>query len=232
MFSGKVRCQTCALVRVGLQLSSQPFCSPPSLESVFIMSTPPHSLGPNAQRRYYPVASNASSTASLLPPSYQDMPRRQSPTNLAPPQGSGFHPSSARPKNAPPTLRSSASNSSLVSSVYRRLHCQALGYNVFPHNAYSTLSFRMTLVDMLPLSQTPIHRPLYPRYLTRCGPLFGCQRRSDVERSHSFRWHLIPTSGGRTYLLTSQNLMTICTILTPGETERTIQEERCSRTGD
>ncbi len=88
-----------------------------------IMSAPPRSLGPNAQRRYYPPNSNASSTTSLLPPS-QDMPRRQSPKSPNPPMvqipGSNFQPMSAPPtKSATPSLRSSASNLSLVSFIYR-----------------------------------------------------------------------------------------------------------------
>lgn len=87
-----------------------------------IMSAPPYSLGPKAQRRYHTPNSNASSTTSLLPPTgpQHDMPRRQ-PNSPNPPlaqlPGANFHPMSASPKSVTPSLRSSASNLSLVSLV-------------------------------------------------------------------------------------------------------------------
>lgn len=102
--------------------------------SVCTMSAPPYSLGPNAQRRYYPTNSNATSTASLLPPSsQQDMPRRQFPPSNQFLQTTGFQPSSVSPKSATPTLRSTASNNSLVSTPGRPPRCQALGHNVRPY---------------------------------------------------------------------------------------------------
>ncbi|KAL9715895.1 hypothetical protein Ac2012v2_000338 [Leucoagaricus gongylophorus] len=73
-----------------------------------IMSAP-SSLGPNSLRQYYPsTVSNASSTASLLPPSQPEMPRGQfSNRQLSP--NSSLQPSLARPH----ALRASPSSNSL-----------------------------------------------------------------------------------------------------------------------
>ena len=57
------------------------------------------SLGPNAQKRYYPANSNASSTTNLLPP---PGPRGPSPQGVQPALARG------------PQLKNMASNSSLV----------------------------------------------------------------------------------------------------------------------
>ncbi|KAF7784634.1 hypothetical protein Agabi119p4_799 [Agaricus bisporus var. burnettii] len=76
----------------------------------------PAPLAPNAQRRYYPL-NNSASTASLLPPSSnQDPPRRQFFPTSQFNHTSGFQPSLRGSKNAPNTLRSSASNQSLNDS--------------------------------------------------------------------------------------------------------------------
>jgi len=74
-----------------------------------IMSAP-SSLGPNSLRQYYPsTVSNASSTASLLPPSQSEMPRGQFSNRQLSPNGS-LQPSLARPH----ALRASPSSNSLV----------------------------------------------------------------------------------------------------------------------
>lgn len=90
---------------------SYPFASPYSQASNTPSSSSPQmaSLGSNAQRRYFPQQANSPSTANLIPPS-----ARSSAQSLASDSSGGHGPVQANFPRGPQSLRSMASNNSMV----------------------------------------------------------------------------------------------------------------------